>query len=109
MILSQDGFDIYYLGTTTDEYSGGQFVFFVTNNTDKYVHVSTDDLAVDGFMQEYGYSYSCIDSYDGAILFLDCDDDVDINSVSQACVSFEAYDAATYDDLLETGSINFIQ
>jgi hypothetical protein len=92
LILSQDGFDIYYLGTTEDDYGTGQFVFYIYNDTDMYVHANTDNLAADGFMQSNGYDSAYLYSYDGGLLFADADDDVDINSVSSASVKFEAYD-----------------
>lgn len=109
LLLSQDGFDIYYLGTYSDSYYGDEFVFFVVNNNDLYVHVNTDDLAVDGFMQSYGYDSEYIYTYDGALFFVECDDDVDINNVSSASIKFESYDMTTWNDVLETGSVSFIQ
>jgi hypothetical protein len=108
-LLSQDGFDIYYLGTTEDEYGTGQFVFYIYNNTDMYVHVNTDNLAADGFMQSYGYDSAYLYSNEGCLLFAEADDDVDINSVSSASVKFKASDMTTYVDCLDTGNVTFIQ
>jgi hypothetical protein len=108
-ILSQDGFDIYYLGTATNSYEEEQFVFYIFNNGDRYVHVDCDNLAVDSFMQKDGYDYTYLYSYDGGLLFADVDEDTSLSDITSASIQFEAYDASTYDDCLETGSVNFIQ
>jgi hypothetical protein len=37
------------------------------------------------------------------------DEDTSLSDITSASIQFEAYDASTYDDCLETGSVNFIQ
>jgi hypothetical protein len=108
-LLSQDGFDIYYLGTVTNSYEEEKFVFYIFNNGDRYVHASCDKLAVDGFMQEDGRDYTYLYSYDGGILFADVDDDTSINDVASASIQFEAYDETTWDTILESDNVTFIQ
>jgi hypothetical protein len=108
-ILSQDGFDIYYLGTVTNSYEEEQFVFYIFNNGDRYVHADCDKLAVDGFMQKDGYDYTYLYSYDGGLLFADVDEGTSVSDIASAVIQFEAYDATTYDDCLETGNVTFIQ
>jgi hypothetical protein len=109
MVLSQDGFDIYYLGTVTNSYEEEQFVFYIFNNGDRYVHADCDKLAVDGFMQKSGYDYTYLYSYDGGLLFANADDDTSLSDITSASIQFEAYDATSYDDLLDTDNVDFVQ
>jgi hypothetical protein len=109
LVLSQDGFDIYYLGTNVNSYGDSEFVFYVYNGTDQYVNISIDALAADGFMQTYGYDSNYADAYEGVLLFAEVNEDVDISSVSSASIKFGAYDMTSYDDILNTGNVSFIQ
>jgi hypothetical protein len=109
MIVSQDGIDIYYMGTVESEYSGGEFVFYAYNSSDGFVEVYANNLAVDGFMQS-GSAYEDVKAGEGAFLMVYVyDEDVDVNSATSAAIQFTVYNEDTYETIVETGNVTFIQ
>lgn len=97
LIVSEAGVDFYYLGITTSYYDDSPcFLFYAENHSGQKAWVETDGFSINDYMQG-DYDIDTVNDGNGALLLVEWDSDVNVDSLEKADVKFEITYYDSYD------------
>lgn len=100
------------IGKTVDENSilGTSILLYCENNTEKDIHISVEEVSVNGFMIDsyfYATVYSGKMAWDDITIFSSDLEENDISVIEEVELKFHIYDADSYNTIADSDYISF--